>query len=98
MLPHSHYDGVRKWPYADSDAASAMVRLKRLGDRPQFISHETSIDATREFLQQHAPQGKFTFLDLPFPNHSDQWVLKDIPQRKLAREWLSDVVQRLRRP
>src|SRR5688572_87359 len=21
MLPHSHYDGVRKWPHADSDAA-----------------------------------------------------------------------------
>lgn len=98
MLPHSHYDGVRKWPHADSDAASAAARLKRLGDRPQFISHETSVEATRDFLKQHAPQGQFTFLALPFANHSDQWVLKEIPERKLAREWLAEVAKKRLQP
>jgi len=93
LMPHSHYDGVRKWPHADSDAASAAARLARLGDRPQFISHEMNIDATRDFLKQHAPEGKFTFLALPFPNHSDQWVLKDIPERRQARAWLAEVVR-----
>ena len=40
---HSHYDGVRKWPYADSDAASALKRLERLHGRPQWISHEADV-------------------------------------------------------
>jgi hypothetical protein len=96
MLPHSHYDGVRKWPYADSDVASATERLKRLANRPQFISHESSVEATRDFLTQHAPTGNFTFLALPYPNHSDQWVLKDIPERAKARAWLADVVKNRR--
>jgi hypothetical protein len=94
MLPHSHYDGVRQWPYPDSDAASAALRLKRLRNRPQFITHETSVDVTREYLKNNAPAGDFTFLALPYPNHSDQWVLKDIPERAAAREWLKMVLER----
>jgi hypothetical protein len=98
MLPHSHYDGVRRWPYADSDAGSAAARLQRLGSRPQFISHEMSVEATRDFLGQHAPQGNFTFVALPCPNHSDAWVLKDIPERAQARRWLADVLKNRQRP
>jgi hypothetical protein len=96
MLPHSHYDGVRKWPHADSDVASAITRLKRLGTRPQFITQENSIDATREFLRQLAPSGNFTYLALPYPNHSDEWVLKDIPERATARAWLTRVIENSR--
>src|SRR4029078_13548098 len=44
FIPYSHYDGVRGWPYSDSDRASALVRLKRLGNRPQFIIHENSVE------------------------------------------------------
>jgi hypothetical protein len=94
LLPHSHYDGVRRWPHADSDAASAAERLKRLGNRPQFITHERSIDATRDFLKQHAPSGNFTFVPLSYPNHSDTWVLKDIPERAQARVWLEEVLRK----
>jgi hypothetical protein len=94
MLPHSHYDGVRKWPHSDSDAASAAARLARLRDRPQFISQETSVEATRAYLQQHAPGGKFTFMALPFRNHSDEWVLKDISERAQARGWLARILER----
>lgn len=86
---HSHYDGVRRWPYPDSDAASAKVRLKRLGDRPQFISHEQSVDEAKKFL---GDAKQFTFVPLPYPNHTDQWVLKDIPERKRARQWLADAI------
>ncbi|MBI2681499.1 MAG: hypothetical protein HYX25_10910 [Candidatus Solibacter usitatus] len=39
---HSHYDGVHRWPYPASDRDSALLRLQRLGGRPQFISHEKS--------------------------------------------------------
>jgi hypothetical protein len=86
---HSHYDGVRRWPYPDSDAASAKARLKRLGDRPQFISHEQSVDDTKKFL---GSAKNFTFVPIPYPNHTDHWVLKDIPERKRAREWLAEVI------
>ena len=38
FIPYSHYDGVREgWPYPGKDRASALIRLKRLGARPQFI-------------------------------------------------------------
>lgn len=84
---HSHYDGVKKWPYADSDRESAIVRLRRLGDRPQFISHERSVDATREFVEGVLPDRNFTFLPLPFPEHTARWMLRDIPERAQAREW-----------
>jgi hypothetical protein len=86
---HSHYDGVRKWPYPDSDAASARTRLARLGDRPQFISQEVTTDATKSYLQSSGIKGKWTFEPLPFPNHSDQWVLRDLPIRTSLRQWLT---------
>lgn len=92
MLLHSHYDGVRKWNYADSDSASARKRLARLGTRPQFISHERSTQATEDFLKASQSQGQFTFMALPYPNHSDEWVLKDIPERTRARKWLQTIV------
>ena len=39
---YSQYDGVRSWPYPGSDRASALLRLRRLGGRPQFICGETT--------------------------------------------------------
>ncbi len=92
---HSHYDGVREgWGYAGADRASALIRLKRLGDRPQWISHEGSITATESWLREVAPQGHFTFAVLPFPNHSAAWTLCDIPLRAKARAWLKTVAGR----
>jgi len=93
MLLHSHYDGVRKWNYPDSDPASARKRLNRLGTRPQFISHELSTRQTETFLRNSETRGQFTFMALPYPNHSDEWVLKDIPARTTARNWLKKIVR-----
>lgn len=90
---HSHYDGVNeKWPYAGADRESALVRLKRLDGRPQFISHEGSTAATEEFLKRSAIRGQWTFEPIPFRNHSDQWTLRDIPSRKKLRDWLAAVL------
>lgn len=86
---HSHYDGVNaRWPYAGADRASALERLQRLEGRPQWISHEGSTKGVEEYLQSTGVKGDFTFRAIPFRNHSDQWVLRDIPERKAAREWL----------
>jgi hypothetical protein len=96
FVVHSHYDGVRRWPYDDSDAKSALERLARLNGRPQWISHEGSIAATEQFLKDAQRQdrelGKFTLVSLPFPNHTDTWLLRDIPPRAEVRRWLREQV------
>ena len=91
---HSHYDGVREkqW-YPGGDRASALERLARLRGRPQWISHEKSIDTTRDYLTDQHANGKFTFETLPYPNHSADWVLRDLPLRTKAREWLHEVTK-----
>ena len=93
FICHSHYDGVQKWPYAGCDRKSAARRLERLGERPQFISHENSVEATRGYLTEALPSGRFTFLSLPFPEHTDTWVLRDIPERKVLRDWFTNALK-----
>ena len=86
---YSHYDGVREaWPYAGSDRASAKIRLRRLGTRPQFICQENSVDATRQYLKEVGIAGEFTFLPTGFRNHNDGWLLRPSPARDSARAWL----------
>jgi hypothetical protein len=91
FICHSHYEGVRAWP--GSTPEGARERLGRLRDRPQFISHETSAAGTKAYLEKAMPGGKFTIVDLPFAAHTDTWVLRDIPERKLLRDWFRDVLR-----
>lgn len=89
FICHSHYDGVRtEWPYTDADRASALARLQRLKGRPQFISHEGSADAVRQYLAGTGVAGDFTIVDLPFRNHTDLWALRDTDLRRRVRAWL----------
>lgn len=97
FVVHSHYDGVRRWPYDDSDAESARSRLARLSGRAQYITHEGNLSATEQFLAESEKLagkslGRFTFVALPFPNHTDTWVLRDIEPRRAARAWLREQV------
>ncbi|MHC4251308.1 MAG: hypothetical protein ACYS9X_19485 [Planctomycetota bacterium] len=93
FICHSHYDGVRKWGYAGDDRRAAAERLARLKGRPQFISHEVSVEKTREYLEGTGVEGDFTFLAIPYRNHTDSWVLRDIPERAAARKWLAKVLE-----
>ncbi len=93
FIPYSHYDGVRTWPYPDSDSASALARLKRLNGRPQFIIHENSVQATNQYLTEVGIQGRFTFRTLEFRNHNDAWTLRDIPERREVRQWLKEALR-----
>ncbi len=90
FICHSHYEGVRRWP--DSTAEGASSRLRRLKGRPQFISHEQDVEQTREYLAKALPNGNFTFLSLPFSDHTDTWVLRDIPERKVIRDWFKQLI------
>ncbi len=94
FIAHSHYDGVRKWGYADSDRASALVRLKRLNGRPQFISHEGGTAETRRYLEETGVKGTFTFVDFPYRNHTDEWVLRPVKERDSVRQWVAKVLRK----
>ena len=87
FICHSHYDGVRQWGYPNSDRPAAAERLKRLGNRPQFISQENSIEATQTYLKEAFPTGNFTFAPLKGVPHTDTWVLENRPERTALREW-----------
>lgn len=93
FICHSHYDGVKKWDYIGSDRLSASERLRRLHARPQFISHEVSVLETKDYLKEAYPQGNFTFASMPFSEHTDAWVLYDIPERKVLRDWFARVLE-----
>ncbi len=96
FIPHSHYDGVRSWDYPGSDRASAVERLRRLKGRPVFISQEGTVEDIRRYLAGTGIQAPFTFQVLPYRNHSDDWVLRDIPERQRLRQWLDRVLKESR--
>ena len=77
--------------YADDDAASARMRLRRFRGNPQLVTHEISVADAQAFLKTE--EIKATFVALPYPNHTDLWVLKDIPERARARAWIADVLK-----
>ena len=92
FIAHSHYDGVNtNWPYTGADRVSARSRLQRLRGRPQFISHEGSIAATEALLRSTGIVAPFTYEPIPFRNHSDQWVLRNLPARQKLRTWLHEL-------
>ncbi len=94
FICHSHYDGVsERWPYAGADRASALQRLARLRGRPQFISHEGGTGAIEAWLNSTGIEGAWTFMPIPFRNHSDAWVLRDLPERARLREWLARALE-----
>lgn len=91
---HSHYDGVQHRPYPESDPPSAVRRLQRLGNRPQWISHEKDVSQIMAFIDRSGVTGSFTPVSIPYPNHSAAWVLREIPERARARDWLRRVISR----
>jgi hypothetical protein len=93
FIAYSHYDGERTiWGYPGADRSSALERLKRLQGRPQFICMENSVEPIRKYLEGTGIQAPFTFRTIPFRNHSDQWVLRDGPERKALRDWVRAVL------
>ena len=96
IIPYSHYDGVNeRWGYPGADRQSALNRLRRLGDRPQFICQEvsvgqTNLDATQNYLEATGVKGRFTFQSTGFRNHNDAWLLRPSLSRSKLRKWLGN--------
>ena len=94
FVAYSHYDGVRRWGYSGSDAASARKRLARISGRASFIIHEGGgVSATKRFIKASGVKAPFTFRPLEFRNHNDAWTLRDVAERRAVRKWLADVLR-----
>ncbi len=87
MICHSHYEGEFKHPAVDENQWPE--RLARLGKRPQFISHEVSVEPIVDVIEATSFRGDLTFKTLPFKNHSARWTRCDLPIRNSAVSWLS---------
>jgi hypothetical protein len=104
FVAHSHYDGAGEgWGYPGCDRASARKRLARVAGRPQWVSHEQAprlgLATTREWLEEALAEDPaslraVTLCELPFRNHTDAWVLRDLPERRALREWVARVLRR----
>ncbi len=94
FVAYSHYDGViAHWPYPGADRKSALTRLKRLSNRPQFICGEGgNADQTRKYLLESGLDGNFTFVGTGFRNHNDAWLLRPSAARIQLRDWLRRIV------
>lgn len=87
MICHSHYDGEFNHPAMDQ--GNWPERLARLGNRPQFISHELSVQPIMDLIQSTSFQANLTFQTLPFENHSVRWTRCDLSLRNAAVKWLT---------
>jgi len=43
-------------------------------------------------LAQACPGGNFTFQDLAYRHHTDDWVLRALPEREALRRWLEQAL------
>lgn len=96
---HSHLDGVRtNWPYSGADRDSALLWFKRLSSRPVWFSQEGNLESTKEYLAETGLAGHFTVEPFPWPNHTTDWILRDVPIRRKARLWWCNLVNRPKVP
>lgn len=54
---------------------------------------ENAVEPIRDYVLGAGVPGDFTFRTIPFRNHSDQWVLRDVPERKALRDWLRQALR-----
>lgn len=94
-IAFSHYDGVREWKYPNSDEASALTRLNRLIGKPQLIIQENRGPiTTKTYIEESGVVGDFTYLTIPYRNHDTRWVLQNISEREVLRDWINKVINR----
>lgn len=95
IIAHDHFDGQRRWGYAEDDRESALKRLARLNGRPVLVC-----GIGNDVLKDHLDLAKFTFLKVPVKEifnipegkvihpHTDLWMHRESQYRDKARQWL----------
>ena len=104
-ITHDHFDGVKQWPYPDSDRQSALHRLSRLQGRPVLVCGQRATAVRKEFLAEYLELADFTFLDVPvhsifnipegpyLHSHTDLWMHRPSSYRDRVRNWVQKVIQ-----
>jgi predicted esterase len=94
FLPFSHHDG------GSFTRQGAKERLARIKGRASFISwgekdggRANSLTGKKLLDELRFP---VTVLEIPKIGHTDEWIVRDSPERKKMRAWLGDV--RAKRP
>ena len=87
-LPQDHQNAkvlemVKAGEFAGFEAAKSKLGLVPMADT----------EGTREFVATNHPQGRYTFVDLPYVNHTADYVLRDIPERRQLRAWLQEALR-----
>jgi len=57
--------------------------------RPRYVG---SVEETRRYIEATKIVGDFTFETLPYPNHTDAWILRPTSLRARARAWARRVL------
>lgn len=92
-LRENHTDANDLRAVRDGNYSDMEIAINELDLVPQSES-----ELIRKFIENHYPEGNITFVDLPFVNHTSAWVFMDIPERKMVRDWLSEVLNEPRQP
>lgn len=86
-LAQNHGDGKLMEMIKTRNLTTFEAARKQLGLVPM-----TETEGTRTFVTKNLPQDRCVFVDLPYGNHTPDYVLRDIPERKAMREWLQKVL------
>lgn len=73
---------IQERGYTDIHTAHRELKLKSILDQEQI----------RKFINQNHPHAKVTFDAFPWVNHDVDWILRDTPNRKQLRKWVSALV------
>lgn len=104
VITHDHFDGVKQWPYPESNRQSAIHRLSRLRGRPVLVCGQHTTGVRRKFLGEHMDLAAFTFLDIPvnsifnipegpyLHSHTDLWMHRPSIYRDQVKTWIQKVI------
>ena len=105
IVTHDHFDGVKQWPYPQSDRESAIHRLSRLQGRPVLVCGQRATTVRNDFLGDHLDLATFTFLDIPIHSmfnipegpylhsHTDLWMHRPSIYRDAVRNWVQKILE-----
>lgn len=116
FISHDHFDGIKEWGRTswgsplEKYREQSLERLKRVGNRPYFVSQNGSKYGTEEYLRSVLPDvSNYTFSyikateifgDLPNEfaktGHTDVWAIKPSPYRSRTWDWMNRVANSLR--
>ena len=96
-IAYAHYDGQpmdEDDPFPNPGPPASYERLRRLGQRPQYIVAELdgAFSETQPYINASGVAVNATFAETGYCNHNDAWTLRPSPQRDELRAWFWSVV------